>query len=142
MPESGLVVGIKDGGVAVVEMERHRECQRCGACAYLQDRDRMVAEVDNAIGAKVGDNVIIDLEPRFLLTAAAIIYLVPVLAFFAGYAVVLVAAAYLGVRFREGAGLVGGLIVLGVWLLLVRRIDQLARAGRKFDPRITGFVRS
>ena len=117
------------------------DCHKCSGCGAA--RESILLTADNAIGAGVGDLVTVRSESAPVLKAAAVLYLMPLVLFFAGYA----AAAVLD---RSGSMWGGAAFVLSVLLIIVydRRMakkdktiytitgyagDSLLRSGKKGD---------
>ena len=61
------------------------DCHKCTGCGAAQQK--MFLTVNNPIGAKPGQDVIIQSSSRVVLVAAAVFYLLPVLMFFIGYTI-------------------------------------------------------
>ena len=61
------------------------DCHKCSGCGAQQQT--MLLSVQNPIGAKVGDQVIITSDTGTVLKAAALLYLVPLVLFLAAYLV-------------------------------------------------------
>ena len=86
---------------------------------------------ENPIGAKPGDTVMISSETGPVLTGAAVLYMLPLVLFFGGYA--------LGTLWQLGA-LAGGLaFVLGICLCVA--YDRKIAKKRKNIYTITEFAR-
>ena len=133
MTQTGVVTRLLQGGGAEVAVERGTacggHCDGCETCIYAK---RLLIEADNDIYAKPGDRVILESETGSVLGAAAMIYLLPVLLFFAAYAV----AAAAGLR--EGLCVLislAGAALGGVLAAL------LGRRRRSPSFRIRGFER-
>lgn len=60
------------------------DCHKCSGCGAPQQK--FILTVNNPIGVAVGDMVIIQAQSAHILKAAAIVYLLPLILFFAGYA--------------------------------------------------------
>ena len=84
------------------------DCHKCSGCGAA--KEAIVLEARNAIGAKVGDMVKIEAESGPVLKAAAVMYMLPMILFFVGYAI--------GAVWGMGA-LVGGLFFAGSIALAV-----------------------
>ena len=117
------------------------DCHKCSGCGAAKESILLTA--DNTIGAGVGDLVTVRSETAPVLKAAAVLYMMPLVLFFAGYA----AAAALHL---SGALWGGGAFVLSILLIIVydRRLakkdktiytitgfagDSLLRSGKKGD---------
>ena len=124
MAECGRVVSVS-GGTADIIVERSGMCAKCGVCSVL-DSGNMRATARNPVGAGIGDLVEVELAQGSILSAAAIVYMVPLLFFFAGYFL----GAALGARFQtdgEPLGILVGLIALVLSFWFVSRYDRKAR---------------
>lgn len=76
MTERGVVSKIK-GNKATVQFERHSACDKCHMCAVTKDTMKVEVTLDNTLGANVGDFVEVEMGERYVLTAAAIVYVIP-----------------------------------------------------------------
>lgn len=117
------------------------DCHKCSGCGAAKEAILLTA--DNPIGASVGDLVMLRSETAPVLKAAAVLYMMPLVLFFAGYAL----AAVLNLS----GGLCGGIaFVLSIILIVLydRRMakkentiytitgyagDHLLKSGRKGD---------
>ncbi len=116
MEEHGVVVESR-GLTALVKTSRGTSCESCKAKKECKpaEQDDMRIEVENTIGAKVGDNVVFTVGAGSVLKAGVLFYLVPVLSFIAG--VVLGQAVLAGFMPGVNPDLVAGLF--GVFLLII-----------------------
>ena len=79
------VVSIKDSKTAVVCAERKSACaechanggKSCGACDIFLGDDRFTSDVDNSIGANVGDTVMVESPSGYVIGTAALLFLLP-----------------------------------------------------------------
>ncbi len=111
MEEVGRVIET-EGGLARVEIVRRDACGHCRACDFGRS-DTVVVEAGNPVGARVGDDVALELESGRVLGAAFAAYMVPL--FF------LMIGLYLGAVLAKAAGRPGSAsaygAVLGLGLL-------------------------
>jgi len=115
MEEHGVIIECK-GLTALVKTRRGTSCDSCQskkACKPVE-QDSSVMEVENTIGAKVGQDVIFTVGAGSVIKAGVLFYLVPVLSFIAG---VVIGQSVL-TRFLPGVNpdLVSGLF--GAFLLI------------------------
>ena len=86
MTQDAIVTKIVDDRMAVVTVERGSacggNCVSCGACSF---KNIISTEAVNKISAAVGDRVVIESQSSSIIGAAALVYMVPLAAFFAGY---------------------------------------------------------
>lgn len=78
MREVGIVVNA-DGKDATVKVDKKDECSKCGMCLFPKNASSIEFLSDNDIGASVGDQVIIERKKEAKLTAAILVFLVPLL---------------------------------------------------------------
>lgn len=133
MTQNGVVTKLLDRGRAEVSVERGTacggHCDGCETCVYAA---KLLVRAENPVYAEPGDRVILESGSRGILGAALLVYMLPLVLLFAGYAV----GAACGLR--QGlcvlTSLAGLLLGGGLAVLLGRR--------RKEIPfRITGFQR-
>lgn len=105
------------------------ECHKCSGCGAA--KETMIAVAENPIGAQAGDFVHVSTDSRQILGMAMLVYVLPLVLFFAGYAL----GDWLGI----GGGLMGGLgFVLGVALIVVG--DRIAQKKDNTVYTITGYA--
>ena len=76
----------EDGTATVIHVRESAcsgDCHKCSGCGAA--KEAILLEAKNPIGAKLGDLVIIESETGPVLKAAAILYIMPLLLFLAGY---------------------------------------------------------
>ena len=121
-----------DGSAMVVHVRESAcsgDCHKCSGCgAALQT---VVFRAINAIGAKAGQLVTVRSESGPVLAAAAVLYLMPLLLFFAGY----IAGMLL---WQQGAIAGCAAFVLGIVLAAV--YDRKVVRKRETVYTITGFA--
>ena len=133
MTQTVLVKALNPDGTAQVLHLRQSacsgDCHKCSGCGAAQEMLMLTAE--NPIGAGPGDTVVISSETGPVLTGAAVLYMLPLVLFFAGYA--------LGALWQLGA-LIGCLaFVLGIGLCVL--YDRKFAKKRKTIYTITEFAR-
>ena len=95
----------EDGTATVIHVRESAcsgDCHKCSGCGAA--KEAILLEAKNPIGAKPGDLVTIESETGPVLKAAAVMYLLPMVFFFAGYA--------LGAMLWQQGALIGGLAFL------------------------------
>jgi len=109
---------------ALVRGRRASACGQCAgksACGTLGSWTERFAEmrVDNALGARIGDEVVIDIPEGVLMRAALRLYGIPMLGFFAAGFMIRYAAIASGAAAPElwaVGGAVSGMIAVFAWL--------------------------
>lgn len=107
------------------------DCHKCSGCGAA--KETMIVEARNAINARPGDLVVVSSDTRGVMTAIFVVYLLPLLLFFGGYA--------LGYSLGVSGGLVGCIgFVLGLGCaVLLDRSRQKNHNETVYT--ITGYVR-
>jgi len=130
MLDRGRVFKI-DKNSAWVEFASSSKCVSCGAC-QLAAEGKMVLEVEDPIGVKVGDLVEVAISEKALLLSYLIVYGIPVFCFFLG--------VVLGSLISETMGIILGAAFLAIGFLAVRLADGYVARRKKFRGRIVRRV--
>ena len=105
------------------------DCHKCSGCGAA--KESILLRADNPIGARTGDLVKVESETAPVLKAAAVLYMLPLLLFFAGYA--------LGAELGFSGGLFGGLaFVLSILIVVI--YDRRMQKKDKTIYTITGYA--
>ena len=120
-----------DGTAQVVRIRESAcsgDCHKCSGCGAAQQT--MLFMAGNPIGARAGDLVIVSAESAPVLKAALVLYILPLVLFFAGY----IGGAYVGL-----SGWLGALgFLLGIAAVVA--YDCLAAKKKETIYTITGFA--
>ena len=88
MEQKAQVKKLLDDGTAQVMVIRESacsgDCHKCSGCGAA--KEAILFEAKNPIGAKPGDLVMVSSETGPVLKAAAVLYMLPLVLFFGGYA--------------------------------------------------------
>ena len=122
-----------DDGTAMVIHVRESacsgDCHKCSGCGAA--KEAILLEAKNPIGAKPGDLVTVESATGPVLQAAAVMYMVPMVLFFVGYAI--------GAALWQRGALVGCLFFgasIGLAVLYDRKVIKKQNIGYT----ITGFA--
>ena len=105
------------------------DCHKCSGCGAA--KEAILLEAQNPIGAKPGDLVKVESDTGPVLKAAAVMYMVPMILFFVGYAI--------GDALRLGGAWMGGgffAASIGLAILYDRKVVKKQNTGYT----ITGFA--
>ena len=121
-----------DGTATVIHIRESAcsgDCHKCSGCGAA--KEAILLEAQNPIGAKPGDLVKVESDTGPVLKAAAVMYMVPMILFFVGYAIG--DALQLG-----GAWMGGGFFAasIGLAILYDRKVVKKQNTGYT----ITGFA--
>ena len=120
-----------DGTAQVVHIRQSAcsgDCHKCSGCGAATQT--MVLTANNPIGAKPGQVVTVRSESGPVLAAAAVLYMLPLALFFAGY--------LLFESLWQNGGL-GGCLAFGLGIAFAAVYDRKVAAKRKPTYTITGF---
>ncbi|MEA4813514.1 MAG: SoxR reducing system RseC family protein [Oscillospiraceae bacterium] len=89
MTQMAKVENIIDGNYAKISVARQtacgHDCEHCSGCG-ITGGTKVYAVAKNTIGAKVGDDVIVESSSKRVLGIVALVYVLPFVGFFIGYA--------------------------------------------------------
>jgi len=83
MTERGVVHKVK-GKRATVQFDRTTACASCHMCSVAEDKQKVEVVIENTLDAKVGDVVEVEMGEKFVITAALIVYVIPLILVGAG----------------------------------------------------------
>lgn len=88
MTQDAVVTKLIDKRTAEVEVERGTACGgNCGSCEACVFQNKIRTEARNRVSALPGQKVVIETKTSDILGAAALLYLVPFVLLFIGYAI-------------------------------------------------------
>ena len=141
--ENAVVTGISQDGRAVVKVRRAEACQACSAksaCTALGGKTQdVVLVVDNTIGAKPGDSVVLTLSEANFIKASAVLYLVPALGLVGGALAGSTYAAEVGLG-SDPASILGSLAGLVLGLVITKLLSRKMSKNPKYIPSLTSIV--
>ncbi len=141
MNQQGYIVEIVDGVTAKLKLKRYSACASCGKCATTSEEKEIIVEVDNTIGAKVGDRVEVNMETVNVLKAAFIAYTIPLVALLLGTVGTFYGLKALNitsnVEFISGGV---GLIFTFISFLILKKNDKKLRGSKEYIPIVTRII--
>lgn len=129
----GVVTAIVAPGRAAVRVERSDACGKCRACIRIGPSSLTSVAAD-PLGVHVGDRVAVAMPEGALAAGAALMFLFPLLAAFAGAALGWLA----GGEAHPWGGGVGAGVGLAAAIAVVRRFEHRHRT--RFEPVITRVI--
>lgn len=141
MNQRGYVIEIVDSITAKIKMQKHSACASCGKCASSTDKKDIIVEVDNTLGAKVGDYVEVNMDSVNVIKAASIIYVIPLIALLGGTILSYKVLSYFDISFNIEiiSGGIGVLLTILSYLAIKSR-DFKFRESRNYIPIITKVI--
>lgn len=141
MNQHGYVVEIVDSITAKIKMQKHSACASCGKCASSTDKKDIVVEVDNTIGAKVGDYVEVNMNSVDVIKAASIVYIVPLIALLGGTIASYSILNFINISFnKEILSAIIGVTLTALVYLFIKSKDSKLRESRQYIPIITKVI--
>jgi sigma-E factor negative regulatory protein RseC len=144
--EKGIVIrlGTPGSGMAWVQTQRSSACKSCSSrnsCSSSEQGQDMEVEVLNKVGARVGDEIILNLDTGPLLKATFLLYVFPILCMIAG---AVVGHRYALSRGWDPSGLsaIVSLVALVISFIFIRlRGNRLSRKSA-YKPQIVRIARA
>ena len=117
MTQIATVEKILDSQHAVISVPRKsacgHDCEECAGCGISGTAIR--AKAINTVGAKIGQKVVVESSTEKMLGIIALVYLTPIVLFFAGYITMLLLNFSVTVQYiAAGLGFVLG-ILTAIW---------------------------
>lgn len=141
MEQEGYIIEIVDNKTAKLKMQRHSACASCGKCATTSEQKDVIVEVDNAIGAKVGDRVTVNMDSINVLKATAIVYMIPLVGLLGGtiatYYILQAAKVMSNIETISGGV---GLALMLISFLILKINDKKFRDSREYIPVVTKIL--
>ncbi|CEN80365.1 SoxR reducing system RseC family protein [Paraclostridium sordellii] len=141
MNQRGYVIELVDGTTAKIKMQKHSACAACGKCASSADKKDIIVEVDNNIGAKVGDYVEVNMDSVNVIKAAVIVYIVPLIALLGGTIISYAILNFIDIGMNKEvlSGFIG-IVLTVISYLLIKSKDRKFRESRNYIPIITKVI--
>ncbi len=119
MDRVGRVVELIDQSTAKVLMQKHTDCGKCGACGLGRDMD-ITTLADNNVAANVGDMVEMTMETKNILSAAFIMYTIPLITLLLGIFI----GSKVFASNTEGLSLILGFAFLVITYFLIKKNEK------------------
>ncbi len=128
MIETGKVIELK-GAQAEVALPPTEGCAGCGKCALGRGGKSMRMELENTVGARVGDEVMVEIPSRDPLAASLLLFGLPLLGMLAGIIAGTLLERALGWGSEVPAMVLGAVLLVASFFLVKMR--EKRRSGKK-----------
>ena len=129
------------GTKATVKVQRHTSCRKCGACNLgIVSNTEKAIEVENTLNVHEGDYVMLGIKSGALLSASFILYLIPLLTFFAGLVAGNVWGEELGMNPDVLSIILGATFLLLTFFVIYIYDKRISDEDNKFKPYITRII--
>lgn len=139
----GLVIKIKEDGMAQVVTDRKNACSGCGSknnCHSCLSNSKMMTEALNTAGAKEGDLVDINLKSSVVLKGAVVMYLVPIMGLLAGALTGVSVRGIFGIE-ETMSSIIFGIAGLCLGFMIVVFISKWMSAKNQLTPIISKIIK-
>lgn len=141
MNQRGYIIEIVDDKTAKLKMQRHSACASCGKCVTSSEKKDILVEVENTIGAKIGDHVEVDMENVKILKATAMAYLIPLLGLLVGTIGSYFILESVGLKSNiELISAMIGLLTTFICYIILNKNDKKFKDSKDFIPVITKIL--
>lgn len=132
MTETGTVTAVNKKNIATVRFERKDACSKCRMCAAKRNEMYVKCNVRNTLNAKVGDTVSVEMSNRAVLTAAFVVYVIPLILMLIGL--------LCSQKLSDGVqiGITMGCLAAGFIIAII--VDRCVRKKKSFTPTMTQIV--
>ncbi|CCU78111.1 Positive regulator of sigma(E), RseC/MucC [Halanaerobium saccharolyticum subsp. saccharolyticum DSM 6643] len=129
---------------AEVKIIRHSACSKCDKSCSLagdsHDQEEIVMEVEDEIGVKTGDQVLVEMEKGNILFATIVVYVIPIFLMIGGYFFGVWVASLVGIEALELAGIAGSFIFLILSYWINKLFDSYFKQSVSFQPKIKRVI--
>ena len=137
MDRTGIVVN-EMGDFSKVKLVRHTACGSCGACHLGDDQKDIHLIAKNAVDAHVGDMVEVSMPTGSVLSAAFIVYVLPLIAMFFG---ILIGELIFRGNVNADAISAGiGIVLMVLTFVIIKFYDKRLLKSEKYTARILSIV--
>ncbi|MCI7768704.1 MAG: SoxR reducing system RseC family protein [Christensenellaceae bacterium] len=132
MNETGTVTKLKRGN-ATVSFDRKSACDQCRMCAVSKSGKTVEVVLPNTLNAGIGDKVEVTMGSRYVLTAAVVVYVIPL--------ILVVIGVFAFQTLGEIAQIIASVVALFIGLALAVVLDKFViRKKKGFVPEMTRIV--
>ena len=140
MDRTGVIVSVNKD-YSQIKLLRHTACGNCGACQLGDDQKDVMLLAKNDVRAEVGDMVEVSMGTSGVLSAAFIMYMIPLMALFVGLTLginLLGKMNYQGNIEMLSAGI--GLALMALTFFIIKLNDQKFLKSDKYTAHIEAIV--
>lgn len=139
----GLVIKIKEDGMAQVVTDRKNACSGCSSthnCHSCLSNSKMMTEAINSADAKEGDLVDISLKSGVVLKGAVVMYLIPIVGLLLGALTGVNVRGILGIE-ETTSSIIFGIAGLFLGFMIVAFISKRMSAKNQLTPTISKVIK-
>lgn len=143
MNQTGHIVEIKDETTALFQMKRLSAWATCKKClsSMSSESEEIIVEVDNSIGAEVGDKVEVSMEQINVIQAVALVYAMPLFFLLLGVIGSSYVLKLVDIQFsKEIISAIVGITFMATSYLYLKKNDKKFKESKKFIPIVTRVI--
>ncbi|MDR3217056.1 MAG: SoxR reducing system RseC family protein [Clostridiaceae bacterium] len=125
MTESGTVTKLKKDK-AVISFDRRSACDKCRMCAVSKGGMKVEILIKNTLSKNVGDTVCVEMGNKYIMTAALIVYVIPL--------ILVAAGLLLGRLMGEMEQIILACVGLVVGFVTSALLDKILKKRKGFSP--------
>ncbi|MDK2867172.1 MAG: sigma-E factor negative regulatory protein RseC [Clostridiales bacterium] len=140
MDRTGVIVSV-DKEFSKIKLLRHTACGSCGACHLGDEQKDVMLVAKNDVHAEVGDMVEVSMGTSGVLSAAFIMYMIPLMSLFVGLVAgigILNGMHYSG-NVEMAAAVIGLLFMAGAFLI-IRLNDKRFLKSDKYTAHVAAII--
>lgn len=134
MERTGVIVSELDG-LSKVKLLRHTACGNCGACQLGDDQKDIHLMAQNPVKACIGDMVEVSMPANGVLTAAFIMYVIPLIGLFLG----MILGTFIFKDLEWAAGLFG-LATMALSFVIIKMNERKITSSTQYTAVIQSVV--
>lgn len=133
MVECGKIIKEGKRKTVTVSFDRKSACDQCHMCAVSKNGKTVEVVIENKLGAKLGDTVLVTMGDRYVLTAALVVYVIPL--------ILVTIGIFVGSLVSEALSLILVLVGLIVGFTIAAILDKkVFRKKKGFVPEMTKIL--
>ncbi len=111
-----------DQNKAILSVPRSSSCgENCGSCSGHCEVSKMEIDVENSLHAEIGDRVEIESETKVILSAAFLVYIIPIITLLIGVMITNVVMAKMSYPNNDFISMVVGLVFMALTFFGINR---------------------
>jgi len=140
MERTGIVVSF-DRGLSKIKLVRHTACGSCGACQLGDDSKDIHMLASNDLQAEIGDIVEVSMPTNSVLSAAFIMYVIPLFGLFLGVFTGPLIMNLMNINIGSDLGsVIFGLLFMMLMFFIIKLNDNRFLQNEKYTAHISTII--
>lgn len=139
MNKTGIIIR-NNSNKSIVKIDRTGECgDKCESCSASCNVPQIEVEVENTLGASIGDYVNIVTEQKTLISSSFILYTIPLLSFILGIFAGLRISEYFNILDSELMAIASGFLALIITYVIIAFASKNMKELIRMESRLERF---